>query len=70
MDKIQEIEERLNNLSKRGLEGYSAKEHFQINAESDIDYLLAENKRYKEALEYVLERDGYLFVKEALRGEK
>ena len=50
MERIQEIEQRLNSLSKRGLEGYSAKEDFHVNAETDIEYLLAKNKRLRDEI--------------------
>jgi Skp family chaperone for outer membrane proteins len=45
--KLQEIEERLNALNKRGLEGFSAREHFSLHAETDIDKLIAEVRRSK-----------------------
>jgi chromosome segregation ATPase len=48
---LQGIEERLNALSKRGLEGFSAREHFTLHAETDIDKLIAEVRRLKEESE-------------------
>lgn len=47
MERIKEIEERLNKLTLRGHKGFDAREEFESHAETDIEYLLAENKRLR-----------------------
>lgn len=54
---IKEINGRLDNLSKRGFEGYAAKEDFQVNAESDIEYLLSIIEQDEKALEGISKVD-------------
>lgn len=51
---IEDIKERLNNLSKCGIEGYAAKEHFQVNAESDIEYLLSIIEQQNETFDKLI----------------